>query len=239
MRRWFHLLVDCVFPATCDTCGRQLPLAHAHSLCAICVGGMVPLPPPYCQRCGLPLAVELPCCATCARRPPAFSSARAAALYLPAAGGLNPLAAAVHALKYQRRRRVASALGALLAERYPFGDDVVVVPVPLHPTRLRSRGFNQAVLLARVLARRRGLAVAARALRRVRPTVAQPGLGAAERRRNLRHAFAVREPAAVRGRPVVLVDDVFTTGATADACAQALLAARVTRVDVFTVGRAP
>ena len=178
-------------------------------------------------------------CPNCVRRPPAFHRARAAALYLPATAGLNALAVAVHALKYRRRRRVATALGSLLAARYPYDPDALLVPVPLHVERLRSRGYNQALLLARTLGRSRGLEVAARTLVRVRDTHMQPGLSAAARRRNLRGAFAVRESATIAGRHVVLVDDVLTTGATADACAFTLRAAGAARVDVFTAGRAP
>src|SRR5262249_5466032 len=101
------------------------------------------------------------------------------------------------------------------------------------------RGFNQALLLARTLARRRGLALAPRALVRTRATHAQPGLAALARRRNLAGAFAVPRPADVRGRDVVLVDDVLTTGATADTCARVLLDAGAARIDVYTAGRAP
>ena len=178
-------------------------------------------------------------CPGCLHHPPAFATARAAALYLPAAAGLNPLAAAVHKLKYGGHRPVADALGGLLSARYPFGADAILVPVPLHQARLRGRGFNQALLLARALARRRRLIVAPRALRRTRLTRAQPGLGAAARRRNLAAAFTTRSPEAVAGKAVVLIDDVLTTGATADACARALLAAGAMRVDVYTAGRAP
>ncbi len=153
--------------------------------------------------------------------------------------GLNPLAVAVHGLKYRGRRVVAAALGTLLAERYPFALDALLVPVPLHPTRLRSRGYNQALLLARALGHRRGLTVAPRALQRTRATRAQPGLPAAERHRNLAGAFTVRGRALVAGRRIVLIDDVLTTGATAAACARTLLAAGAERVDVYTVGRAP
>jgi len=238
--RWARLLADLVFPAACEACRVALPLAHPTCLCAACVTAMPPPPAPLCLRCGVPLpAGASQPCPGCARRPPTFAVARSAALYLPASAGLNPLAAAVHALKYGGRRAVADALGMLLATRYPFATDAVLVPVPLHPSRLRERGFNQAALLARGLARRRGLVVAGRALRRVRPTAAQPGLSAVDRRKNLAAAFAVRTPAAVAGRQVVLVDDVLTTGATADACSRVLLAAGARRVDVYTAGRAP
>ncbi|HEV7734954.1 MAG TPA: ComF family protein [Candidatus Binatia bacterium] len=171
--------------------------------------------------------------------PPAFSTARALGLYLPATAGLNPLARAVHALKYRRRRVVATTLGVMLARCYPFAADAVLVPVPLHPARLRVRGFNQALLLARVVGRHRRLTVVPRALHRGRATAGQFGLGAVARRENLRDAFAVRRPCDVRGRAIVVIDDVMTTGATADACARALLAAGAHRVDVLTIGRTP
>jgi ComF family protein len=236
--RWLRVLLDGVFPPACEVCGEPLDSGAPIGLCRACLASMLPPPPPLCPRCGLPLPAGAPC-PDCRRRPPAFASAHAVGLYLPTEGGLNPLAVAVHALKYRRRRVLARALGELLAARYPFDAERVVVPVPLHRTRLRSRGYNQALLLARVLARRRGLSLVPRALVRTRATAGQPGLGADARRRNLDGAFAVRSAAAVVGRSVVLVDDVLTTGATADACAAALLAAGAERVDAFTVGRAP
>jgi ComF family protein len=237
MPRWLNHLIDALFPADCEACDRPLPAGANASLCVPCRSAMVAPPEPTCPVCGAPLAVAS--CPACSHHPPVFSRARAAALYLPAATGLNPTAAAVQALKYRGRRRIADALGALLAERYPFDASAVLVPVPLHPKRLRARGFNQAVLLARALARRRGLAVAPRLLVRRRSTDAQTGLGAAERRANLRDAFAVRPSLRVPDRPLVLIDDVLTTGATADACARALRAGGALSVDVYTVGRAP
>src|SRR2546422_11202977 len=213
MAHWLQVLLDGVFPQHCVVCVGPVPLGHGACLCTRCRAAMAPPPAPLCRSCGVPLGTSGPSdpCSTCIHHPPAFAAARAAALYLPSACGLNPLAAAVQRLKYHGRRTLAGALGALLAERYPFAPDVLLVPVPLHRARLRERGFNQALLLARALGRRRGLAVAPRLLVRVRDTEAQTRLGAAGRWRNLQGAFAVRAPGVPGGRPIVLVDDVFTT----------------------------
>jgi ComF family protein len=159
-------------------------------------------------------------------------------LYRPAGDGHNPLAIAIHALKYRSRRCVAAALGELLALTCSAPAEAIVVPVPLHPARLRARGYNQAFLLARVLARRRRLELAD-ALERTRDTPAQRELGRQARLANLRGAFRVVRPERVHHRRVLLVDDVLTTGATADACAGVLRAAGASGVDVYTVGRTP
>jgi ComF family protein len=241
VRRWLDLLLDVLLPATCEVCQRPLAGRAERALCAACLATMSPPRAPLCPTCGVPLGGDpAASCAPCRSAPPAFATARAAGLYLPSAAGGNVLARAVQRLKYDRRRALAQAFGRLMASRYPFGPDALLIPVPLHPRRLRGRGFNQAELLAAELARRRGLALAPAALVRPRATVAQPGLGAAARRRNLCDAFRVAAPSAlVAGRDVVLVDDVLTTGATADACARVLRDAGARRVDVFTLGRAP
>lgn len=242
--RWLRGLLDALFPPYCEVCGGGLAVDRCGCLCDTCLSAMPPPEPPLCDRCGVPLGstAQTRCCPSCLHHPPCFSSARAAALYRPAGAGLNPrapLAVAVQRLKYARRRPLADALGRLLAERYPFAPTALLVPVPLHVTRLRERGFNQAVLLARRLGRARALPVAPRLLVRTRATHPQPGLSAAARRRNLAAAFVLRPGTAIAGRHVVLVDDVLTTGATADACASVLCAAGASRVDVYTVGRAP
>jgi ComF family protein len=238
MTNWLRLLTDLILPADCDACERPLVAGHTSALCAECRAGIVPPAPPLCDRCGVPIAAGVGC-GDCRRRPPTFTTARALGLYLPGHSHSGALARAVHALKYRRRRRVAVALGHLLAEAYPFHEGAILVPVPLHPARLRERGFNQALLLARALGRARSLPVAPRALARTRATAPQPGLGFAGRQENLADAFVVRLPADIDGRRVVLIDDVLTTGATANACAAMLLGAGATRVDVYTVGRAP
>jgi ComF family protein len=148
---------------------------------------------------------------------------------------------AIHELKYRGRRRVAGQLAERLLEspstrRLVVGSDVLV-PVPLHPRRLRERGFNQSALLAREIGRRTGRPCGDGALVRRKDTPSQAGLSAAARRRNVEGAFAVRRRGLVAGRVVTLVDDVFTTGATAYACARVLEAGGAREVRLLSVAQ--
>lgn len=146
------------------------------------------------------------------------------------------LAAAIQALKYRRRRGLAASLGEALAAAahaaLPQGG--LLVPVPLHPSRFRERGFNQSELLGREVARRLGWPLERRRLRRTRPTRSQAKLGRLEREANLRGAFST-EPGWAAPEHVILVDDVYTTGATTSACAAALAVAGARRVDVLVL----
>jgi ComF family protein len=148
----------------------------------------------------------------------------------------------LHELKYSGRRRAARRLAALLLEddavRRLVATSDVLVPVPLHPRRLRQRGFNQSALLAAALGHTLARPVCADALVRRRETAPQAGLTAAERRRNVRDAFALRRRARTAGRVVTLIDDVTTTGATALACARALANGGASEVRLLTVARA-
>ena len=234
---WTRLALDCLFPRSCPPCSGALAPGAASDLCPTCTAALVSPSPLSCVRCGGAVAAFAAVCTGCLRRPPAFARAVALGPYRADLGSPNVLARTVQCLKYRGHRTLAAPLAELLAAHYPFAADAFLVPVPLHTARLRSRGFNQSLLLARGLARRRSLGLAPRLLARVRPTEEHARLDAEARRRNVRDAFRIRSGPPLAGRSVVLIDDVLTTGATADACARALLAAGARRVDVYTVGR--
>jgi ComF family protein len=191
--------------------------------------------PPRCAACAAAPEVEGVWCAACAQSllpaPRGDRSSRAVHAY----GG--QIAVAIQRLKYAGAAELGPQLGRLLCALRPSDPRSLVVPVPLHRRRLWQRGYNQAALLARPLARSGGgLELATRALGRVRATLPQTDLDAAARWRNVRGAF-VADPRRVAGRAVALVDDVLTTGATARACSEALYAAGARSVEVLTLAR--
>ena len=237
MRGWAAFTADLLLPRRCAACDSWLDLGHPSAFCAGCWRTMEMPIGALCARCGVPISAPLLLCATCATRPPAFDVARALGLYLAGPAMLNPLARAVRAVKFRGHRAAARSLGTALGALVPLPADTLVVPVPLHPTRLRERGYDQAALLAHSCARAAGLRLAVRGLVRRRDTPAQAGLNASARRTNLAGAFVA--PAPIAHATVALVDDVLTTGATADACTRAIRAAGAERVVVLTVGRTP
>jgi ComF family protein len=198
-----------------------------------------PLAPPLCECCGEPLPawrdISLPMarCARCRRGQRFVTQALAAGAYD------GSLRAIVHALKYEGRRSLAKPLAALMRSRCGrlLADADCLVPVPLHPSRRRARGFNQALDLARWLASDR--VPVCQALRRVRATPTQTGLPAAQRHRNMRDAFGYsRRALPLPGSVVVLVDDVSTTGATLEACAKVLRELGAGEIRAVTAARA-
>lgn len=236
-------LLHLVFPTPCHVCQRPLGLGRRSALCAACWGALERVPQAGCQRCGWPFpaagaarGAERPLCQRCRETDDHFEAARAVLLYRD--GGVAR--AAILLCKHGGRLGLLQHLAALLAAEAPA--DLMerawdaAVPVPLHWRRRWRRGFNQAEALARAVGRRHGLPVARRCLTRIRATPPQHG-DAAARRRNVRDAFAVRRAPRIAGKRLLLVDDVFTTGATANACAAALLAAGATAVGVLTLAR--
>ncbi len=224
-----------VFAPACAACGELLDRPTRGPICPRCWQSVAPITPPICDRCGDPLptwrALSLPLslCPRCRRTSRFVDRARAVGVYDGA------LRAIVHALKYDGRRSLARPLGRMMRSR---GADLLtgascVVPVPLHRSRRRERGFNQAVDLARELE-----LPLVHGLRRARATATQASLPAAQRHRNVRDAFAItRHGAALAGAIIVLVDDVSTTGATLEACARVLKDAGIREVRALTAAR--
>ena len=231
-----------VFPTLCESCRQPLGLDRASVLCGRCWARLERMPSEGCARCGWPLpdpaglrGVETPLCQRCRETRDHFRLARAALRYRE--GGVAR--AAILLAKHGRRLALLKQMGRLLAEEAPkhlsLGQWDALVPVPLHWARRWRRGFNQAEVLARAVGRRHGLPVLRGSLRRLRVTPPQQG-DVEARRRNVRDAFSVKaEP--VKGRRLLVVDDVFTTGATVDACARALLRAGAADVGVLTLAR--
>jgi ComF family protein len=223
-------LLDLLFPVRCAACDAP----GEAPFCGVCADTLVPLPA-GCPLCGAPAdeaqrtSLRPRRCKPCRARAPPFALASAPWLH----GGA--LAEAIHRLKYEGHCELARPLGVLFEGCASPRVDLLV-PIPLHPRRLRERGFDQARLLADAAGRRFGLPVAP-LLVRVRETGQQVGRDRAARERNVRGAFAA--DSRVRGRRVCLVDDVLTTGATASAAALALREAGAARVEVRTLARAP
>ena len=233
-RRLVEPVLTVVFPSACAACGHLLSQPSRGPLCATCWAAVPRHETPAC-RCGLPLPPGGSTCGHCRRGRQPLDAGASLGPYE------GPLRIALHELKYRGRRRVAGRLAEALLESLSAralveGSDILV-PVPLHPRRLRERGFNQAALLAHELGRRTGRPCGERALVRRKETTPQAGLSAAARRRNVAGAFAVRRRALVAGRVVTLVDDVFTTGATAYACARALREAGAREVRLLSIAR--
>jgi ComF family protein len=227
-RSWGHRLLELLFPPRCIVCRRVDTW-----LCAACTARLPFIAGPVCRRCGVPLS-RGHLCVRCREAPLRIDRICSVLLFE------GPVRNAIHRLKYRNGRALAEPLGALMAEgwrRNALQADVVV-PVPLHASRLQERGYNQAALLCRHLQDRAGVPVRDGVLVRVRNTSSQMRLKAEMRLQNVRGAFHC--PAGqFEGQAVVLIDDVCTTGATLEACADALWAAGAARVQALTLARAP
>jgi ComF family protein len=236
LSRVSKLAVDVVLPPTCPACGKAV--SDTDALCARCWSSVRFIEPPLCAVYGTPFAHDLGegiVSAEALADPPPFRRARSAVAYGDVARRL------VHQLKYYDRPYVTEAMATVMhrAGRGLLSDVSLIVPVPLYRWRLWQRRFNQAAALAASLSRQSGVPSDPMALERVKPTRRQVGLSAQQRQENVRGAFRVPEPMRPRiaARNVLLVDDVYTSGATAKAAARALLRGGAGAVDVLTFAR--
>jgi ComF family protein len=230
-------VVDLLFPPHCVACNR-----FGGWLCASCVQKIDVIQAPTCRRCGLPLAGTvateggLPVCPQCCNQTSQLDGVCAFAFH----GG--PLREAIHQFKYRNLRDLAAPLGRLLSEGWatlpPNDLDVdIIVPVPLHASRFRERGYNQAALLARELGRHLERPVVEKVLVRVKDTIPQVGLDAQARRANVHNAFQCVN-GSLAGKRALLLDDVYTTGSTLEAAADALRREGVSSIWAYTLARA-
>ncbi|HEV2561147.1 MAG TPA: ComF family protein [Rhizomicrobium sp.] len=234
MRDLGGAVLDTIYPPLCISC--RVATGGAHGLCATCWSKINFLDGPVCARCGLPFEFDPgsdTLCAACHSKPPAFDRARSVMAYDDISKSL------VLALKRPDRHDLVPPLARWLERggRELLAEADLIIPVPLHRWRLWRRRFNQSALLAQKLGRLTGKHSDPLALSRIRPTPSQGEMPSAKaRRRNVRGAFKAAS-AAVAGKSVLLVDDVYTTGATLDACARALKRAGAAHVLVVTLAR--
>ena len=237
-RCWTNAALAFFYPENCQHCRRRRATPAEGYICPDCWLQTRFIKPPFCQLCGLPFEGELTApfeCANCREMELHFTAARSAVV---ARGVVLDV---IHRYKYQQALWFEPFLTGLLvraaAPEFRQARPDVIVPVPLHPLKQRERGFNQAERLSDRLSAATKIPVNKNCLRRVIPTSTQTKLTRRERAENVRRAFAVQPGTKFNGERIVLVDDVFTTGATTSACARALRAAGAGEVCVWTVAR--
>jgi ComF family protein len=228
---WGRFALDLVLPPRCPGCGAIVTTLH--SFCAPCWTGLNFLGGSGCVTCGIPLeATDSGTCAGCLAAPPLIARTRAAVAYGDVARSL-----AIR-LKYGRKVALAKAMARYMAPLLgELPEGAVLTPVPLHRRRIAARGFNQSLLIAREIGRLRGVPVAPRLLRRTKSTPPLKGMSFSERRKTVAGAFALREGMKVAGQTIVLIDDVLTTGCTAEACARTLKRGGAARIELLCWSR--
>ncbi|MFA4915621.1 MAG: ComF family protein [Syntrophales bacterium] len=232
-------LADVIFPPMCVTCGVVQGHDDAFNFCPICFSKINFIQSNLCSRCGIPFTGAKGgdhFCSDCITSEMHFSVARAVGRYE------TVLLDAIHRFKYRGNITVGEILGRLMAEfAYPAVDIKkysLIIPAPLHPKRLRERGFNQSVILARAVSKKFSIKLDFTTLRRRVHTTPQVNLGKKEREANVRGAFEVVSGGKIRKKRIILVDDVYTTGSTVKECARILMENKAAEVTVLTLARA-
>lgn len=238
MGSFWHALIEFFFPPRCPFCGKNLEESGAFRPCSSCLSEIKFFSHPRCPRCGLgfyTVSGDDHLCSGCLSEEWDFARARSLGPY----EGL--MIEIISRFKFKGATRLAKPLGALLAEykdpEFSFSEFDLILSVPLHPKRLKQRGFNQSLLLARRVSQALSIPLDFKSLQRIRHTLPQTELSGPERKKNIRGAFEVKETGGISGKRLLLVDDVFTTGATVQECSKVLLKAGAKQVDVLTLAR--
>ena len=231
-----------LYPTQCRACETPLGLETVPYLCNACWAQMQFVEPPWCEMCGTPFlsaasSCESEVCDECAKAPPRYGKLRTIAFYEAS------LRQAIHLFKFEKRTGLAKPLIQLMLEHLPddcqIEDYDFILPIPIHKKRLRERGFNQSILLAQGIAKAKGVPIATDIFVRHKNTKAQSSLAGRERQENITGAFEVRKPDAISGKRLLLIDDVFTTGATIREAVKELWNADPGEIDVLTLARTP
>lgn len=231
VNNWFNIIQDCLFPPTCFLC--NLSCDHSHDLCEACAINFTKNTN-CCSKCGdaIETPIKTALCGKCLSNPPAYDKTHAPYIYQ---SGIRHL---IQTLKFNNDYKNSRLLGNLIADSaidsITFPE--VIIPVPLHPVRYRQRGFNQSLEIARTVSERLSIPLDYSSCQRRKYTLQQSALPAKQRHQNLRNAFTISRP--INAKHIVILDDVMTTGATANEMAATLKKAGATRVDIWVCARA-
>lgn len=233
LQEMFETAIVFLYPSKCRVCDGFLGVASMPYICAKCWQDVQYLKPPWCDICGTPDVNGL--CDACATSPPRYGQLRTVALYQ------TTLQQAIHLFKFEKKKVFARHLIQLINAQTPVDCEVAtydfILPIPIHKKRLRERGFNQATLLAKGIAKTENIPVLMDTLVRKRHTVAQSSLDREARQQNIVGAFEVRNPDVIRGKRLLVIDDVFTTGATIREAVNELWTVDPAEIDVLTLAR--
>ena len=234
----FNNISNIIFPPQCISCANILKPSKEEIFCLTCREQIKYLTRSLCPICGMAFLnspSESHLCGNCLENKPYFSCARAVASYE------TIILDTIHQFKYSRDLSIGSALASFLAAfsfpDFEFQVSAILVPVPLHIKKLRERGFNQSLILANALSKKKRIEVNFSLLKRHKSTLTQTGLNKKEREQNIKGAFEVSDKKIISGKNVILIDDVYTTGATLNECAKTLMKAGAGKVAALTLAR--
>ncbi|MFH1859476.1 MAG: ComF family protein [bacterium] len=245
-KRIFWGLFNLIFPAECSLCSNPLETIRERYICSDCIKKITPLDLPVCEKCGKPLVssfnlIQYPLCRQCRTLKRYFTAARAVGAYE------GVLKKAIWLFKYEGKTGLQDMLGHLMVDRIShlgwanssIGSERIdiIIPIPLHKTRLKARGYNQSDILAAFMGKKLGIPVSRNNLKRIKATITQASLKRKERIKNIHNAFCIQKPEEISGKRILLIDDVFTTGATSNECSRILKQAGSSDIFVLTLAR--